>query len=367
MPTAAQIENPTAAPALDAYFERLMTRAATIDELLTDAFEPLHGQKSDTDLSARRLAAWCRACASGDWSLFARRLERDRQSIYAVLERFATVRRNASAVAPPWIKDAIWIDAALNGEAANRAPLALPDYSGPYAFEQLFTPVVEQAEALLRVGIDPRICGNLTETAHACLRAALLKELSELATPALYELFAAARKSHEIPPGSGEKLQDAATARYDLFVADMKAGGWRRLFEDKPVLLRLIATMVRQWIDTSRELLLRLDADLVAIRRELLDAGAASRVAAIQGGFSDPHNAGHSVQILSFEDGTRVVYKPKDLRIDVAWHALLERLNGAEPPLELKAACAIVRDGYGWTEFIEHTTASPPPICIRKT
>jgi type 2 lantibiotic biosynthesis protein LanM len=365
MPTAVQIENPIAAPTLDGYFERLMARAATIDELLTDAFEPLHGQKGDTDLSARRLAAWCRACASGDWSLFARRLERDRQSIAAVLERFATVRRNASAVAPLWIKDAIWIDAALQGEAANRAPHASPEHSGPYAFEQLFTPVVEQAEALLRSGIAPRICGNLNDTAHGCLRAALLKELSELATPALYELFAAARKTDAIPPGSGEKPQDSGTARYDLFVTDMKTGGWRRLFEDKPVLLRLIATIVRQWIDTSRELLLRLDADLIAIRRDLLDGNAASRIAAIQGGFSDPHNAGHSVQIVSFEDGARVVYKPKDLRIDVAWHALIERLNGAKPPLELKAVRAIARDGYGWTEFIEHTGCADQEGCKR--
>ncbi len=52
----------------------------------------------------------------------------------------------------------------------------------------------------------------------------------------------------------------------------MKAGGFRRLFEDKPVLLRLIATITRQWIDTTREFVLRLDADLATIRRDILDA-----------------------------------------------------------------------------------------------
>ena len=109
----------------------------------------------------------------------------------------------------------------------------------------------------------------------------------------------------------------------------MKAGGFRQLFEDKPVLLRLIATITRQWIDTSREFVLRLDADLAAIRRDILHSGAASRVAKIEGDLSDPHNGGHSVQIVSFEDGARVVYKPKDLRLDVAWHALIERLNRA--------------------------------------
>ncbi|HEY2839018.1 MAG TPA: hypothetical protein VGJ26_07715, partial [Pirellulales bacterium] len=62
---------------MDAFFERLIVRAATIDELLSDDFEALPGQKGDADLAARRLAEWCRSSASGDWSLFTRRLDRD--------------------------------------------------------------------------------------------------------------------------------------------------------------------------------------------------------------------------------------------------------------------------------------------------
>jgi len=36
-----------------------------------------HGAVRGLWLAARRLAAWCRSCASGDWSLFGRRLARD--------------------------------------------------------------------------------------------------------------------------------------------------------------------------------------------------------------------------------------------------------------------------------------------------
>ena len=97
----------------------------------------------------------------------------------------------------------------------------------------------------------------------------------------------------------------------------------------------------------------------------ILHSGADSRVAKIEGDLSDPHNGGHSVQIVSFEDGSRVVYKPKDLRLDVAWHALVERLNRAEPPLELKAVRAIARDGYGWTEFIDHAGCADQEGCKR--
>ena len=350
---------------MDAFYERLIVRAATIDELLSDDFEPLPGQKGDTDLAARRLAAWCRSCASGDWSLFGRRLDRDGWTIGQALSRFATVRRKASASKPAWIDDAIWIEAALQSPTKNTKPIAAFEQTEPCAFEHLFTPVVEQAEALLWSDINARVFDNLNESARACLRLSLLKELSSLSTPAIYERFVLARKASGTPPAAAKPQQEAGTSRYDQFVAEMKAGGFRRLFEDKPVLLRLIASVTRQWIDTSREFVLRLDADLATIRRAILHVGADSRVAKIEGDLSDPHNSGHSVQIVSFEDGSRIVYKPKDLRLDVAWYALVERLNRAEPPLKLKAVRTISRDGYGWTEFIDHAGCADQEGCQR--
>src|SRR5262247_3887422 len=122
---------------MDVFHERLTLRAATIDELLSDDFEVLPGQKSDADLAARRLAAWCQSCASGDWSLFNQRLGRDGWTIDAVLKRFATVRRKPSVPEPPWLADAIWIDAALQSRRQGTEPGQLPACNGPCAFEDL--------------------------------------------------------------------------------------------------------------------------------------------------------------------------------------------------------------------------------------
>ncbi len=88
-------------------------------------------------------------------------------------------------------------------------------------------------------------------------------------------------------------------------------------------------------------------------------------VVKIEGEISDSHNGGRSVQIVTFADGQRVVYKPKDLRLDVAWQKLIDQLNGAEPPLDLKAVRAIAREGYGWTEFIQHTGCIDRASCKR--
>ncbi|MGB6892017.1 MAG: type 2 lanthipeptide synthetase LanM family protein [Xanthobacteraceae bacterium] len=326
---------------MDALYDRLRLRAATIDELLSDAFTALPGATADADLTGRRVAAWCRASAAGDEALFARRLARDGLTIDRLRQRLAATRPNPAAPPPAWIGDAAWVQAALQDRAPT--PITQPRVE-PVAFEELFLPLVARAEQRLWSGLDEAASHNLTPAARACLSLGLLRDLSALSAPALYERFAKARS--------------AGASSYAQFVAGMQSDGFCRLFEDKPVLLRLLATLARQWLDTSREFVNRLAADLPAIRRDLLPAGADNRVVAIERDLSDPHNGGRSVHIVRFGDGARIVYKPKDLRLDVAWHRLIERLNRADPPVALKAVRTIARDGYGWSEFIDHAACA---------
>ena len=334
---------------MDAFYKGLRSYAATIDELLSTPFEPARGRQENTDLTARRLAAWCRSSAAGDDALFARRLQRDGFSLPEVRERLGTARPDSAARNSAWIDDAVWIEAALQSSAATDPAQAVTT-AEPCAFEQLLLPLVARAQERLWGSLDAAAAGHLNQAVRAGLSLDLLQRLSALSAPALYDRFAKARNS-----GTG----------YHQFVAAMTTGGFRALFEAKPVLLRLLATLIRQWIETTGELIGRLADDLPAIRHELLRSDGGGRVAAIEGDLSDPHNFGRSVQIIRFEDGARVVYKPKDLRLDVAWHALIERLNRAGPPVTLKAVRAIARDGYGWTEFIDHVACADESGCAR--
>ncbi|MBO0717900.1 MAG: DUF4135 domain-containing protein, partial [Rhizobiales bacterium] len=342
---------------MDAFYQRLSLRAATIDELLSDAFEVSPEITTDADLAAQRLAAWRRACAAGDAALFARRLMRDDLSQVETENRLARTRRRAGAPYPQWVEDAIWIEQAV--QEAGRIDL---EVAPVYPFEDFFTALIERAEALVWTGVDGGTCNCFDARARASLRHMLLSVLSELCAPALYQRFAKSReldKSHD-PDTSA---QAPGTARYREFIADLRSGGSRKLFEQKPVLLRLIAVLTRQWIDTTREFIDRLAADLPAIRRELIKAPAGANIVEIRSGVSDPHNGGRCVSIVTFGDGTKVVYKPKDLRLDVAWHELVERLNGAGAPITLKAARALSRNDYGWTEFIEHAGCADARDC----
>src|SRR5580698_9581481 len=97
---------------VDTFFDQLLARARTVDETLSENFDALRGQKREADMAARRLAAWCRSCASGDWLLFGRRLARDNLTFDQVLAKFASARHIAGASQPTWISDAVWIEAA---------------------------------------------------------------------------------------------------------------------------------------------------------------------------------------------------------------------------------------------------------------
>src|ERR1039457_3578427 len=313
---------------MDDFFERFAIRAATIDERLSGAFEVSPCQKADADAAARRLSAWCRSCASGDWTLFARRLARDGLTFDQVLPRLSTVRRNPDMPLLSWVSDAQWIEVALRNPVSDEIIELLHAAGAPQAFEHLLAPVVESAQKLLWSGLPQGAARNLTETGVASLGYSLIQRMSDLSAPALYSCFASS-----MAVGT-----DGGSTQYNQFVAEMRDTGLRRLFETKPVLLRLIASVTRQWIEATREFLTRLHTDLPRIREQLLCAPAESLVTHVAGGLGDLHNFGRSVQLVHFADGSRILYKPKDLRLDALWASVVERLNASAPPIDLRAA-----------------------------
>ena len=172
----------------DDFFDRLLARASTIDELLSEEFETQPGQKGDAERAARRLAAWCQSCASGNWLLFSERLKRDDLSLLDVLGRFATARRAPSASLPLWVEDAMWIEAALRN-SLTEISRPIGERFQPVAFEHLLAPLVMEADLKLQLEINEDVSANLSISARADLRHALLRLLSDLLGELLYELF----------------------------------------------------------------------------------------------------------------------------------------------------------------------------------
>ena len=145
-------------------------------------------------------------------------------------------------------------------------------------------------------------------------------------------------------------------ARFESFVAEMESPAGASLFFDRyPVLARDIAMHCDQWLEANLTLVDRLAQDLEAITAHFASGAALGSVVGVELGLSDRHHNGQGVAILTFTSGTKVVYKPRPMAVDLAFASLLDWFNGqadgAVPPLASPAA--IDRGDYGWVAFAE--------------
>lgn len=342
----------------DRFFEEFIIRAATFDERISDLFTAIPGQKSDALVSSNRLALWCQESATGNWSIFERRLSRDGLTLTEVLERFGNVRLNYGAKLPLWAEDAIWIDRALHNkyyeflssDIYKKCGSSYLENRNKLPFAHVFEPLIDAAALRLWSKQSFDTLHIFTSEAMTDLYGLLLKALCDLCAPELYRLF---KKRSNNTSDTGKDVSDSHLS-YENFCVYLASQGFRDVFNDKPVLLRLISVITRQWIDTSAEFIDRLSSDYNIIADEFFDIEYKIPLLHITAGLSDIHNEGRSVLILEFTNNHKIVYKPKDIRIDKTWSELVHFLNSQESPIKLKPVKVLAGNGYGWTEFIHH-------------
>lgn len=256
-----------------------------------------------------------------------------------------------------------WWDTLMKLCAAAREPVA-PGLEGrghQLPFVHVWRPAASWALQTLEercADVFPAL--ELQEGAWLDLAEALLERLCNVAEQALWELFNQRRTPGQMllahlgdnGDGTGEPVHEA----YDTFVAELQASGYELLLAEYPVLGRLLAVVTELWLESSEEMLRRL-ADS---RSQLLDGFAIAvdaPVEAIQLGLSDPHRGGRAVAILCFAaEGTnrRVVYKPKDMQVDLIYQQFLSKLNSASHLPPLRPLRVLNREGYGLMEWVEH-------------
>ena len=183
----------------------------------------------------------------------------------------------------------------------------------------------------------------------------LLRQLSD-------QLFAIGYKAFVLEANIAAQAATAAgRPGAGAFAGRIADSAWelRRFHLRYAALARLIATTCLHWRRNSEALLERFDRDRDEIAARLL-GGARPGLSDIVVSLSDPHDGGQRVAILTFEDGARLVYKPRAIEIDVAYYALLDRLNAAGFAPPLRRLTLIARDGYGWIEFVEARAMAGP-------
>ncbi|MFI7673270.1 type 2 lanthipeptide synthetase LanM family protein [Actinophytocola sp. NPDC049390] len=127
--------------------------------------------------------------------------------------------------------------------------------------------------------------------------------------------------------------------------------GLTELFCRYPVLARLLAQTTDATVAATLELLARLAEDRAMIVSDLLGGTDPGPVTAIVPGRGDRHNGGRSVAFIDFADGSRIVYKPRDVTTQVRVGRFLGLLAEVLPGQCPRAVTTLARPGYGWSEF----------------
>lgn len=132
------------------------------------------------------------------------------------------------------------------------------------------------------------------------------------------------------------------------------------------MLAKLIAIKVEFWVGSIGEFLQRLKADYVEIQSFFSNAKESEdysdiqsiklgKLTEIETSISDSHCNGRSVIIITFQSGLKLVYKPKNLGLDIEYFKFLNWLNNQNKSFSFKIIKILNRQNYGWVEYVKHT------------
>lgn len=232
------------------------------------------------------------------------------------------------------------------------------DPRDPVAFEELLVPLVAvgRADVQRRAGSAYDI---VAARAHGVLERSLLVRLSEVCGLALYSAFSVHRAMRGATGLGGLSERVPPRRVYEDFVAAMHAGGLTRFRAEHPVAARLCNRVLELWVDSTVEMLSRVEADGPALDAAFGGGLPLGQVIGLTVGAGDTHDGGRSVMILRFAGGTRVVYKPRPIGIELQFAEFAARLN-AEPdlPVPLTVLTYVARTTHGWIEFVTRSSCA---------
>ena len=230
------------------------------------------------------------------------------------------------------------------------------DPAYPMPFEEIVSPLVGETMQRIVGHEGGRALARFAPPARAVLARTLLQRLSAISAPVLLDAFDARRPRGpqlvaQFLAGEVRTLDesiDAPRVRYHAFVEEMARGGFAALLADYPVLADLIALIRASFVDRAIELAIHLEADLPALAETFGWDGEPGDVVALRLALSDPHHHGRSVAIVTFGSGATLVYKPRDLQLDAAFHRFQLHCDPGASPLGY-----LVRPDHGWMELVE--------------
>jgi type 2 lantibiotic biosynthesis protein LanM len=351
-------------------FERLSDEPSQLN------FTQVNEQETNT-----RLAHWCQVVAQGNWEKFQKRVEWNGWNIENVRPVLGTVPALDIQALPKWATTLTEIVQTVSESSLKNISPSPIDSENPYPFEDILLPLIFVARNKLlkrfysaSLSSDTLPLKLLSEPAYLSLERALLQRLFNISAKTFELEF-----SHSRPLGQNllnlviKKTQGVESkVQYNAFVQKLLSDGLLAFFQKYPVLGRLIATTIDFWIEATGEFLERLNADLSELKQLFnpleneegqLIHNKLGKVIEIKSDISDFHNQCRSVIALKFESGIKLIYKPKNLGLEITFSQFLDWCNqqfilsakqkNVNPDLLFKVLRILSRESYGWVEYVE--------------
>jgi type 2 lantibiotic biosynthesis protein LanM len=167
----------------------------------------------------------------------------------------------------------------------------------------------------------------------------LISELQFFASDLLFD-----RSNHEI-------LQDEQV--YQKFVHYYYISLNSTLLENYPVMYKLLCKKYIEWKNLLLEIVDCFLKDKDLIEEKILKRRYNNwKIIDIQMGVSDAHAGGKTVCIIKIPNNKKLVYKPRNLSIDLAIQKFIIFLNQIDFPSKHKEISQITKKHYGWQEYI---------------
>ena len=130
---------------------------------------------------------------------------------------------------------------------------------------------------------------------------------------------------------------------------------WEGLAASYPGLRNRIDKVVGNRCAASRNFAQRWATDRKAL--SAFGLNAADELVEVSFGAGDSHRGGQTVALVRCTGG-RVTYKPRSVAVDAALADFIAELEEGVGSLSIRVPKVLVRDDYGWAEFVEHQYAA---------
>lgn len=226
-------------------------------------------------------------------------------------------------------------------------------------FADVFAPIIIKEYNLLLEYIEAQFHENINkERVLVDLAIDLAQLLCQEACQILYAKFNQERPVEELIKAHQQGRNNNRIYPRDLYnnFCSQCRKSQDQFLAEYPGLNLQINTVIQHWKNNSRRILDRLTEDWLDICN-FFELPASSSVEHIRLGKGDRHAQGQTVCVINIhseEIDSCLVYKPRNMAIDLALNKCIDVANSSKLPGKIRKVKTLNKSTHGYCEFIEH-------------